>query len=103
MGANDVTKNILLDNAPTEDEILEDISRAKQAALDELSACEIDYPIYLPSDITGSDIRKQRNVTNRSAVDYMIGVAKRHPDKWQCIKVVKVAGNRNAFWVLRKV
>jgi len=97
------TDDVNITMSLTEDEILEDISRAKQAALDELSACEIDYPIYLPSDITGSDIRRQRNVTNRSAVDYMIGVAKRHPDKWQCIKVVKVAGNRNAFWVLRKM
>jgi len=97
------TDDVNITMSLTEDEILEDISRAKQAALDELSACEIDYPIFLPSDITGSDIRKQRNVTNRSAVDYMVGVAKRHPDKWQCIKVVKIAGNRNAFWVLRKV
>ena len=97
------TDDVNITMSLTEDEILEDISRAKQAALDELSACEIDYPIYLPSDITGSDIRRQRNVTNRSAVDYMIGVAKRHPDKWQCIKGVKIAGNRNAFWVLRKL
>ena len=104
MGTKDVSEDILLDSALTEDELLEDISTAKQMALVALDKQAIKYPVIQDGDLTTRDLRKRYGMSaGDSPVDFMQEVAAANPDVWQMLKAVERPGSKRWFWVLRYI
>lgn len=102
MGTKDVSEDVLLDSALTEDELLEDISDAKQAAFAVLDERAKKYPLIQDGDLTTQDLQDRYGMSAGNApISFMQDIVTANPEIWQMLKVVEKPGSKRWFWVLR--